>query len=173
MAERSPGRPPGYSIYSVAAPSNQLERLLWAEKPTRVGLAITPETLASSRQAIAAQRRKLFEEQGYNTGWMQVWPGLVFANPRNARPVMGPQDALKDATVETVAAFFRTYYAPDNAVLSIAGDFQTADVKKMAEQYFGGIASQPQPALPDLTEPPRPAESAAQPGPACRCPRPS
>jgi zinc protease len=54
-----------------------------------------------------------------------------------------------------VAKFFKTYYAPNNAVLVIAGDFETAEAKKQIEQYFGSIPSQPPPKRPDMTEPAR------------------
>ena len=57
--------------------------------------------------------------------------------------------------MDDVAKFFRTYYAPNNAVLVIAGDFETAEAKKMVEQYFGNIPAQPQPKRPDMTEPVR------------------
>jgi predicted Zn-dependent peptidase len=64
-------------------------------------------------------------------------------------------DDLDAATIEDVSAFFRTYYAPNNAVLSVVGDVETASVRAAAERYFGAIpASRDIPALGDLSLPP-------------------
>jgi zinc protease len=57
-----------------------------------------------------------------------------------------------------VATFFKTYYAPNNAVLSIVGDLDTKKTMALIEKYFGAIARQPDPKRPDLTEPPHTAE---------------
>ena len=54
--------------------------------------------------------------------------------------------------MDDVAKFFKTYYAPNNAVLVISGDFQTPDAKKLVQQYFGDLSPQPQPKRPDMTE---------------------
>jgi predicted Zn-dependent peptidase len=146
---------PGYSIYSVVAPSNQLAPVLWLESGRMRSLSITPETLKARREAIVAERHRMYEEQGYNAAILEGWPGVVFGNFQNAHSIMGSPDDLNAATPDDVTKFFRTYYAPNNAVLAIAGDFQTAEVKKMVEQYFGAIPSQPPPPRPELTEAPR------------------
>jgi predicted Zn-dependent peptidase len=104
---------------------------------------------------VLADRRRLLEERGYNAAVMEEWPALIFSNFRNAHPVTGSATDLAAATLADVTAFYRTYYSPGNAVLAIAGDFQAADAKKLVEQYFGGPASPPPPAMPDLSEPPR------------------
>ena len=57
-----------------------------------------------------------------------------------------------------MATFFKTYYAPNNAVLSIVGDLDTKKTMALIEKYFGAIARQPDPKRPDLTEPPHTAE---------------
>ena len=62
------------------------------------------------------------------------------------------------ATIEDVRSFFKTYYAPNNAVLTIVGDVDANAVKAMVEKHFGNIASQPQPSRPDITEPPQTTE---------------
>lgn len=60
---------------------------------------------------------------------------------------------LNAATLDDARAFFRTYYAPNNAVLALVGDFQTDVALALINTYFGGIPSQPPPPMPDLTEP--------------------
>jgi predicted Zn-dependent peptidase len=68
-------------------------------------------------------------------------------------------DDMDDATVEDVQEFFRTYYAPNNAVMTISGAFEPEDAKKLVNQYFATIPSQPKPAPIDVEEPPEVAEN--------------
>jgi predicted Zn-dependent peptidase len=75
---------------------------------------------------------------------------------------------LAASTTEHVSEFFKTYYAPNNAVLVIVGDIQPDATKKMIETYFGGIPAQPQPENPDLKEPAAQAESAVHRDPLAR-----
>ena len=62
---------------------------------------------------------------------------------------------LSEASLEDIAQFFATYYTPDNAVLSIAGDFEPGEARRMIEKHFGGIPSGAgKPPLPDMSLPP-------------------
>src|SRR5262249_53175237 len=72
--------------------------------------------------------------------------------------VIGSMDDLNAASVDDVATFFKTYYAPNNAVLSIVGDVDTNKTRTLIEKYFGTIPRQPQPKRPDLAEAPHTAE---------------
>src|SRR6266567_4629805 len=65
---------------------------------------------------------------------------------------------LNAASVKDVADFFKTYYAPNNAVLTLVGDFKPSDALSKIEKYFGDIPSQPAPPVPDMTEPKQTAE---------------
>ena len=69
--------------------------------------------------------------------------------------MIGSIDDLRAATVDDVAAFFKTYYAPNNAVLAIVGDVRTADCLAKVRQYFESIPRQPAPPAVDMTEPPQ------------------
>jgi predicted Zn-dependent peptidase len=75
--------------------------------------------------------------------------------------VIGSMDDLSAATVEDVAAFFKTYYAPNNAVLTLVGDFKTAEALAKVKKYFESIPTQPAPPVPDMTEPEQTAERRA------------
>jgi predicted Zn-dependent peptidase len=118
-------------------------------------LAITAENLKDQQEAVKQERRLRFDNEAYNTAIIDKWPALVFGNFQSSHSLIGSFEDLEAASVNDVAKFFKTYYAPNNAVLVIAGDFDTADAKKQVEQYFGTIPSQPQPARPDMTEPAR------------------
>jgi predicted Zn-dependent peptidase len=118
-------------------------------------LAITAENLKNQQEAVKQERRLSFDNQAYSTAIVDTWPVLVFGNFQNAHSLIGSFEDLNAAGVDDVAKFFRTYYAPDNAALVIAGDFQTADARKLIDQYFGDIPAQPLPRRPDMTEPVR------------------
>jgi predicted Zn-dependent peptidase len=83
---------------------------------------------------------------------------LAFQNFANAHSVIGSMADLGAATVDDVKSFFRTYYAPNNAVLTVVGAVRSGDVVTKAKKYFERIPSQPAPPKPDLAEPPQTAE---------------
>ncbi len=146
---------PDYTDYFETMPSNKLGLALWLESDRMRSLAITAENLKNQQEAVKQERRLSFDNQAYNTAIIDKWPALVFGNFQSSHSLIGSFEDLEAASVDDVAKFFKTYYAPNNAVLVIAGDFETADAKKLVEQYFGGIPSQPQPARLDMTEPVR------------------
>lgn len=144
-----------YTDYYEVLPSNKLALALWLESDRMRGLAVTEESLKNQKEAIRNERQRNYENQAYRAALADKWPSLIFGNPHNERSVMGSPDDLSAATVEDVTKFFRTSYAPNNAVLVISGDFAVADTKKLIEQYFGDIPAQPQPPRPALNEPAR------------------
>ena len=144
---------PDYTDYFETLPSNKLAVALWLESDRMRSLAITPENLVNQKEAVKQERRLNFDNQPYNTAIVDVFPALAFKNWANAHSVIGSFEDLNAATVDDVAKFFKTHYAPNNAVLVIVGDVKTAETKKLIEQYFGDISSQPQAKPPDLSEP--------------------
>jgi len=84
--------------------------------------------------------------------WIELWKN-AFTNWNNSHNGYGELDEINAATIEDVRSFFKTYYAPNNAVLTIVGDIDANNIKRMVEKHFGNIASQPMPARADLAEP--------------------
>ena len=78
---------------------------------------------------------------------------LIFINPANAHSTIGSMEDLDAATIDDVREFFRIYYAPNNAVLSVVGDFDSAEARALIDKYFGSIPSQPLPPPVDVSEP--------------------
>jgi zinc protease len=146
---------PDYTDYFETMPSNKLSLALWLESDRMRSLAITPENLKNQQEAVKQEKRLSFDNQPYNTAIIDSWPALVYGNFQSSHSLIGSYEDLEAASVDDVSKFFRTYYAPNNAVLVIAGDFETAEAKKLVEQYFGNIPSQAQPKRPDMTEPVR------------------
>jgi predicted Zn-dependent peptidase len=144
---------PDYTDYFEVLPSNKLALGLWLEADRMRALAITEENLSNQKEAVKQERRLSFDNQPYNTALVEHWPSLAFRNWANAHSLIGSYEDLEAATVEDVAAFFRTYYAPNNAVLAIAGAFDPEEARRHVESCFGDIEPQPRPPRPDLSEP--------------------
>lgn len=144
---------PDYTDYFEVLPSNKLATALWLESDRMRGLAINPENLTNQKEAVKQERRLSFDNRPYSTAIVDRWPQLVFQNWHNSHSLIGSFEDLNAASVDDVSKFFKTYYAPNNAVLVIVGDIQNAEAKRLTEGYFEDIAAQPQPKHPDLAEP--------------------
>ena len=143
--------------YFETVPSNQLELALWLEA-NRMGKllpAMTQQKLDTQREVVMNERRWSMDNQPYGT-WMEKLPALCFPveHPFN-HSLMGSMDDLTAASLDDVAQFFATYYPPDNAGLSIAGDFDPPDARRLIEKHFGDIPrGAGKPSLPDMSLPP-------------------
>jgi predicted Zn-dependent peptidase len=144
---------PDFTDYFEVLPSNKLAVGLWLESDRMRSLAITKENLDNQKEAVKQERRLSFDNRPYATAIVDKWPELAFQNWQNQHSIIGSFEDLNAASVEDVSKFFKTYYAPNNAVLSVVGDINIADAKKWIENYFADIPSQTQPKHPDLTEP--------------------
>ena len=145
--------------YFETVPSNQLALALWleADRMARLLPAMTQQKLDTQRDVVKNERRWSVDNQPYGTWWERL-PALAFpASHPFHHSLIGSMEDLTAASLDDVAAFFATYYTPDNAVLSIAGDFDPADARALVERYFGAIpAGRPgqRPPLPPMDVPP-------------------
>jgi predicted Zn-dependent peptidase len=123
-------------------------------------LAITKENLDNQRNAVQEERRLGLDNQAYGkTGELQQ--SMVYSNFAYKHTVIGSMDDLNAATVEDVAQFFKIYYAPNNAVVVLVGDFNTADALARIRKNFESIPRQAAPPDVDMTEPEQKAEQRA------------
>ena len=101
--------------------------------------AMTQKKLDTQRDVVKNERRWSVDNQPYGTWWEKL-PELAFPewHPFH-HSLIGSMEDLSEASLEDVEQFFRTFYTPDNAVLSIAGDFDAAEARKLVEEMFGGI----------------------------------
>ena len=144
-----------YTNYFQSLPSNGLERALFLEADRMRSLDVTAENLKNQQNVVSEEVRVNVLNQPHGAfDWIEIWE-RANTNWHNAHDFYGKLDELEAATIEDVRAFFRTYYAPNNAVLVVAGDATAAEVKRLAEKHFGSIPSQPQPAPANLAEPPQ------------------
>ena len=127
--------------YFETIPSNQIALALWLEADRMGALlpAMTQKKLDTQRDVVKNERRWSVDNQPYGTWWEKL-PALAFPewHPFH-HSLIGSMEDLSAASLEDVEQFFKTYYTPDNAVLSIAGDFEIDETRKLVEQYFGSI----------------------------------
>ncbi|MGH9646642.1 MAG: M16 family metallopeptidase, partial [Bryobacteraceae bacterium] len=140
------------TLYYEVLPKNQLDLGLFLESDRMRSLAITKENLDNQRQAVKEERRQSLDNQAYGRSNERM-DELAFDNFAYHHSVIGSMEDLDAASVEDVQAFFRTYYAPNNAVLAIVGDVDTRDVLARVQKYFGNISRQAPPKQVDLAEP--------------------
>jgi zinc protease len=131
--------------YYETVPSSELELALWLESD-RLGWylpALTQEKLDNQRSVVKNERRQRIDNQPYGD-WDERLMMLLFPpdHPYH-HPVIGSMVDLDAASLDDVRDFFRTYYAPNNAVLTLAGDFDPAQARELVERWFGPIPRGP------------------------------
>lgn len=143
--------------YFETVPSHQLELALWLEAD-RMGTlldALSQENLDNQREVVKNEKRWSYDNRPYGSWNEKLQAHLFPADHPYHHSTMGSMADLDAASVDDVKDFFRTWYAPNNAVLAIAGDFDTAQARAWADRYFGGIPANPDiPILPDMSLPP-------------------
>jgi predicted Zn-dependent peptidase len=149
------------TLYFEVLPKNQLDLGLFLEADRMRSLNVTKENLENQRQAVKEERRLGVDNQPYGQSYEKM-DELVYDNPAYHHSVIGSMADLDAASVEDVQQFFKTYYAPNNAVVAQAGDIDTKKALAKVKKYFGGIARQEAPKPVDLTEPAKDAERRAK-----------
>jgi predicted Zn-dependent peptidase len=143
--------------YFETVPSNELALALWLEADRMGELlpAMTQEKLDMQRDVVKNERRWAVDNQPYGT-MLEKMQELVFpASHPFQHSLIGSMEDLSAASLDDVAHFFATYYTPDNAVLSIAGDFDSQEARELITEYFGPISrGTERPPLPPMNLPP-------------------
>lgn len=142
-----------FTNYFEVMPSHKLETALWAEADRMRGLKITQENLTNQQGVVKNEVKVNVLNQPYGGfPWLDM-PQYANENWYNAHNFYGDLADLDSANLQDVESFFKTFYAPNNAVLVVAGDFEIPEARKFVTQYFSKIPSSNLPPKPDLTEP--------------------
>jgi predicted Zn-dependent peptidase len=139
------------TLYYEIMPKNQLDLALFLESDRMRSLAITNENLDNQRHAVQEERRLALDNQPYGRS-QERFNELAYDNFAYKHSVIGSMDDLNAATIQDVADFFRTYYAPNNAVVALVGDLDTKATLARVEKFFGSIPKGPAPKPVDLSE---------------------
>lgn len=143
--------------YYETLPANQLEMALFLEADRMRSLAITQENLDNQRHAVQEERRLRIDNQPYGRSLERIGE-LLYDNFAYKHSPIGSMEDLNAASLKDIEEFFATYYAPNNAVLTLVGDFERDEAMRLIEKYFGSIPRRPDPPRVDLNEPPQTAE---------------
>jgi len=142
-----------FTNYFEVLPANKLETALWAEADRMHGLAITEENLKNQQGVVSNEVKVNVINRPYGGfPWLDM-PQYANENWYNAHNFYGDLKDIEAATLADVQQFFKTYYAPNNAALSVVGDFEPAEAKQFVEKYFAGIPPSTLPPVPNLAEP--------------------
>jgi predicted Zn-dependent peptidase len=145
------------TLYFETLPANQLELALFLEGDRMRSLDITQKKLDNQRHAVQEERRLRVDNQPYGRA-DEHFDELFYSNFAYQHSTIGSMDDLNAASVDDVAQFFKTYYAPNNAVLSVVGDFKPETAMALIRRYFEDIPRQSEPPAVDLSEPEQKAE---------------
>ncbi len=142
-----------FTNYFEILPSNKLETALWAEADRMNGLDVTEANLTNQKGVVSNEVKVNVLNQPYGGfPWLDM-PQYANTNWYNAHNFYGDLKDIDAAMLSDVQAFFKMYYAPNNAALVIVGDFEPSQAKQWVEKYFAAIPSSQLPPRADLTEP--------------------
>jgi predicted Zn-dependent peptidase len=139
--------------YFETLPSHQLELALWLEADRMATLldALDQENLDNQREVVKNEKRQSYDNRPYGSFYEKLMAAVFPASHPYHHTPIGSMEDLNAASVDDVVTFFQTWYAPNNAVLSIVGDIDEEEAHAAAERYFGPI-----PANPSIKQPPLP-----------------
>ena len=142
-----------FTNYYETLPSDRVETALWLESDRMRSLDASEENLKNQKNVVSEEVRVNVLNQPYALfEWLDIWQNAN-QNWFNAHNFYGDLRDIEAAKLDEVRQFFKTYYAPNNAALAIAGDVNPDAVRAMVEKYFGDIPLQSVPERPDVSEP--------------------
>ena len=142
-----------FTNYFEVVPSHVVEPVLWAEADRLRGLVVSAASLRNQQDVVKNEVRVNVLNRPYGAfGWLDL-PQTANENWHNSHNFYGELGEIDAATLDDARAFYDAYYVPRNAVLVVAGDFDTAQVKGWIQRYFGPLRDAAEPARPDISEP--------------------
>src|SRR5438067_9183681 len=143
--------------YHETLPANQIDLGLFLEADRMRSLVINQANLDNQPETVKEERRQRYDNQPYGQTFDTLFETAYDSFPYMHSTIRSMDD-LNAASVKDVSEVVKTFYAPNNAVLTLVGDFKTTDALSKIEKYLGNIPSQPPPPAPDMTEPKQTAE---------------
>lgn len=134
--------------YFEVVPSNQLETALWLESD-RMGYLlplVNEKSLANQRDVVRNERRQRYDNAPYSQARFKLAEALYPEGHPYRYLTIGRHEDLEGASLEDVRGFYKKWYVPSNSTICIAGDFESAEAKKLVEKWFGGFPKSTKPA---------------------------
>ncbi|MGQ0560979.1 MAG: M16 family metallopeptidase [Gemmatimonadota bacterium] len=131
------------TLYFEVVPSNRVNLALWLEAERMARLKVTEDNFKREREVVKEERRMRIDNAPYGNGFLMI--DTLYSDYRPYRhTVIGSMEDLNAATADDVVTFYRRYYVPNNATITLAGDITVAQAKKFAQEYFGAIPRGPE-----------------------------
>ncbi len=125
--------------YYLSLPYNNLETAFWLESDRMLSLAFTDKSLEVQRGVVIEEFKQRYLNQPYGDAWLLLRPLAFKVHPYKWATIGKEIAHIENAVMDDVKAFFKKFYNPANAVLVVAGDVETAEVKRLAEKWFEPI----------------------------------
>lgn len=148
-----------YTDYYITLPAENVETALWLESDRMTGLDITEPVLETEKKVVIEEFNQRFLNQPYGDMWMLLRSMAYKVHPYRWTTIGMTPDHIAGASLTEVRDFYRRWYNPSNAILSIAGDIPEGQAMELAEKWFGGITGE---AYPPAAIPAEPAQSEAR-----------
>jgi zinc protease len=142
-----------YTGYYQTIASDRLELLMRLEADRMTGLALSDWVVLPERDVVLEERRTRIDNEPSALLREQL-TATLFLNDSHRVPTIGWESEIRRLDTEDALAFYRDWYAPNNAILVVVGDVETEQVRRLVEKYFAPLPSRPIPARPRLNEPP-------------------
>ena len=127
--------------YYITLPKDNLETAFWLDSDRMLSLAFTDKSLEVQRSVVIEEFKQNYLNQPYGDVWLLLRPLAYTTHPYKWATIGKEISHIENATMEDVKAFFHKHYLPNNAILTVAGDVESKDIKTLAEQWFGDIPS--------------------------------
>lgn len=127
--------------YYLTLPAQNIETGFWLESDRMLELAFSPESLEVQRQVVIEEFKQRYLNQPYGDLWLLMRPLAYKVHPYKWNTIGKEISHIENATLDDVKNFFFSYYAPDNAVMSVSGNISTEEVKNLTEKWFAEIPS--------------------------------
>lgn len=143
-----------YTAYFQVIARDRLDLVMGMEADRMVNLRLNADDVATERDVVLEERRQRTDSRPDGQFGEQARAALYLQHPYG-RPVIGWAEEIRNLSLEDAMAFYKRYYAPNNAILIVAGDITAADLKPLANKHYGVISANPDTAVADLPlEPP-------------------
>lgn len=142
-----------YTNYYLTLPKQNIETAFWLESDRMLELGITKEKLEIQKGVVIEEYNQRYLNKPYGD-WMLIMRYLAYKKHPYMWPTIGKDTLeIKYASLDEVNSFFYNYYAPNNAILVVAGDVETKQIRQLAEKWFGPIPRRDTRIAPLPTEP--------------------
>lgn len=127
--------------YYITLPAINLETAFWLESDRMLSLAFNEKSLETQRQVVCEEFKQRYLNQPYGDVWLKLRPLAYKKHPYRWATIGKKLSHIEEATMDQVKSFFKKHYTPQNAIMVVAGDVKTTEVKALAEKWFGDIPS--------------------------------